>query len=150
MKELPASAAWAADAGTSLCDPTGVGSAQPDAAEPPMADIETPAGGANRYIIKRPRLTRLLDGADARVLMLVAPAGYGKTTLAREWMIERRHAWYRCPPAAADVAALVSGLAKAISPILPDVGANALGRMRAGSPADGGKTTRVALGVLRH
>ena len=34
------------------------------------------------HIIKRPRLTRLLDETEARVILLVAPAGYGKTTLA--------------------------------------------------------------------
>jgi ATP/maltotriose-dependent transcriptional regulator MalT len=32
---------------------------------------------AQRHIIKRPRLTTLLDGADARIILLVAPAGYG-------------------------------------------------------------------------
>ena len=39
-------------------------------------------------IIRRPRLTRLLDEAAkrCRILMLIAPAGYGKTTLAREWV----------------------------------------------------------------
>ena len=37
-------------------------------------------------IIERPRLTRLLDESPARVKMLVAPAGYGKTTLARQWL----------------------------------------------------------------
>lgn len=42
-----------------------------------------------RHIIKRPRLTKLLDEADARVILLVAPAGYGKTTLAREWLGQR-------------------------------------------------------------
>lgn len=36
-------------------------------------------------IIERPRLTRLLDGMDARTILLTAPAGYGKTTLARQW-----------------------------------------------------------------
>src|SRR5436305_1542807 len=46
------------------------------------AEIEAP----RRHIIERPRLTRLLDEADARILMLVAPAGYGKTTLARQWV----------------------------------------------------------------
>ena len=51
-----------------------------------MAGIETAVEAARRYIIKRPRLTRLLDNANARVLMLVAPAGFGKTTLAREWV----------------------------------------------------------------
>ena len=51
-----------------------------------MAGIETAVEAARRYIIKRPRLTRLLDNANARVLMLIAPAGFGKTTLAREWV----------------------------------------------------------------
>jgi ATP/maltotriose-dependent transcriptional regulator MalT len=36
-------------------------------------------------IIERPRLTRVLDAASARVILLVGPAGYGKTTLARQW-----------------------------------------------------------------
>ena len=31
-------------------------------------------------------MTRLLDESPARVKMLVAPAGYGKTTLARQWL----------------------------------------------------------------
>ena len=39
-----------------------------------------------RKIIERPRLTRLLDESPARIKMLVAPAGYGKTTLARQWL----------------------------------------------------------------
>ena len=47
------------------------------------------------HIIKRPRLTRLLDETEARVILLVAPAGYGKTTLAREWLADRPHGWYR-------------------------------------------------------
>ncbi|MGZ8740459.1 MAG: hypothetical protein ACXWZ8_07675 [Gaiellaceae bacterium] len=37
-----------------------------------------------RRIIERPRLTRLLDEGQGRIKMLVAPAGYGKTTLARQ------------------------------------------------------------------
>jgi ATP/maltotriose-dependent transcriptional regulator MalT len=44
---------------------------------------------ASRHIIERPRLTRLLDETTARVIMLVAPAGYGKTTLARQWLAAR-------------------------------------------------------------
>ena len=70
----------------------------------------TPATGvARRRIIKRPRLTRMLDESRARIILLVAPAGYGKTTLAHEWLDERQAAWYRCGPASADVAALAVG-----------------------------------------
>jgi LuxR family maltose regulon positive regulatory protein len=65
---------------------------------------------ARRHIIERPRLTRLLDQTQARVIMLVAAAGYGKSTLARQWLNDTPHAWYSLTPASSDVAALVLGL----------------------------------------
>jgi len=74
---------------------------------------------ARRHIIERPRLTRLLDQTQARVITLVAPAGYGKTTLAREWLASRRSAWYTASNASADVAALAVGIANAAAPLLP-------------------------------
>jgi ATP/maltotriose-dependent transcriptional regulator MalT len=42
--------------------------------------------GSGRRIIERPRLIKLLDETDARTILLLAPAGYGKTTLARQWL----------------------------------------------------------------
>ena len=80
--------------------------------------VLVPAGSR---IIKRPRLTRLLDEATARVILLVAPAGYGKTTLAREWLEGRggSTAWYTCTQASADVAALALGIARAAAPLVP-------------------------------
>lgn len=100
-----------------------------------MAGIETAVETARRYIIKRPRLTRLLDNANARVLMLNAPAGFGKTTLAREWALERAHVWYRGTTATADVAALAAQLAEVTSEVIPDAGSRMVHRMRAtGTP----------------
>ena len=100
-----------------------------------MAGIETAVEAARRYIIKRPRLTRLLDNANARILMLVAPAGFGKTTLAREWVGDRPHLWYRGSTATADVAALIAGLAEVVSEVIPGAGERAVARMRAtGTP----------------
>ena len=66
---------------------------------------EVPATTDRPRITERPRLTRLLDGATARVRMLVAPAGYGKTTLAEQWgdVSGRRSTWYRTTPAASAV-----------------------------------------------
>jgi ATP/maltotriose-dependent transcriptional regulator MalT len=43
-------------------------------------------------MIERPRLTRLLAESESRVLLLTAPAGYGKTTLAKEWVRLREEA----------------------------------------------------------
>ena len=81
------------------------------------ADLETPVG--RRHIIERPRLTRLLDETSARVIMLVAPAGYGKTTLARQWLANRPHAWCEATTGSADVAALALNLASAASTMCP-------------------------------
>jgi DNA-binding CsgD family transcriptional regulator len=74
---------------------------------------------AGRRIIERPRLTRLLTESESRVMLLVAPAGYGKTTLAREWLRDREHAWYQATQASSDVAALALGLAAAAEAVLP-------------------------------
>jgi DNA-binding CsgD family transcriptional regulator len=135
MMKLPVSVAWAADTGTSLSGRVAVQSAVRESPEPVMVVIETAVEAARRYIIKRPRLTRLLDNANARALMLVAPAGFGKTTLAREWVADRPHVWYRGTTATADVAALIAGLSTATSEVIPGVGARAVARMRAtGTP----------------
>jgi LuxR family transcriptional regulator, maltose regulon positive regulatory protein len=92
----------------------------------------TPAVGVSRRrIIKRPRLTRILDESGARIILLVAPAGYGKTTLAHEWLDSKRSAWYRGTPASADVAALAVGLASAAAEIVPGAGERMRQRLRA-------------------
>ena len=54
--------------------------------------------------------------------MLVAPAGYGKTTLARQWLASRPHAWYQGDASSSDVAALALGLAQAAEPVVSDAG----------------------------
>ena len=71
---------------------------------------------ARGSMIRRPRLTTLLDESGARFLLLLAPAGYGKTTLAREWTEGRDDVvWYGGGPAMADVAALAAGVAEALT-----------------------------------
>ncbi|MFL5968323.1 MAG: LuxR C-terminal-related transcriptional regulator [Gaiellaceae bacterium] len=87
---------------------------------------------AARRIIERPRLTRLLTESESRVMLLVAPAGYGKTTLAREWLAQgdREHAWYQVTPAASDVAALGLGLAKSAADVVSAAGDRLPARLR--------------------
>ncbi len=61
--------------------------------------------------------------------MLVAPAGYGKTTLARQWLADKRAVWYTATPASADVAALAAGLKDAASQVVPGAGDALVARM---------------------
>jgi LuxR family transcriptional regulator, maltose regulon positive regulatory protein len=92
-------------------------------------------------IIRRPRLTRLLDEAAerCRILMLIAPAGYGKTTLAREWIEQSGapYAWYTAGSSSSDVAAVAADLASAVAAIVADPGRRLMGRLQAtASPED--------------
>ncbi|MGZ4356699.1 MAG: response regulator transcription factor [Gaiellaceae bacterium] len=68
-----------------------------------------------QLFIKRPRLTTLLDETGARILLLLAPAGYGKTTLAQEWTAEQdRVGWFSGSQAMLDVAAVSVGIAEVL------------------------------------
>ena len=78
---------------------------------------------SQRHIIERPRLTKLLDGADARKILLVAPAGYGKTTLAREWTGQRGRPGSGTARAAAPPMSRSSRvrLSQALAPLSPTI-----------------------------
>jgi ATP/maltotriose-dependent transcriptional regulator MalT len=69
----------------------------------------------DRRIIERPRLIKLLDDTDAHTILLLAPAGYGKTTLARQWAKTLNGAiWVTLSQAHTDVAWLAEDIARAI------------------------------------
>ncbi len=89
-----------------------------------METITAAASPALDHIIERPRLVaRLAEGGGARVTVLAAPAGYGKTTLARQWS-ERQSgpvAWYRTSRASGDVALLAVQLDDLLASIAPDL-----------------------------
>jgi LuxR family transcriptional regulator, maltose regulon positive regulatory protein len=82
-----------------------------------------------RRIIERPRLLRMLDGSQGRIRMLVAPAGYGKTTLARQWLEGKKAAWYTGSPASTDVAELAAQLRSRIETVMPGVGGALMERL---------------------
>lgn len=68
-----------------------------------------------RAIIARPRLMKKLDACEARTILLLAPAGYGKTTLARQWAATlSRVVWVSLTKAHQDVAVLARDLAAEI------------------------------------
>jgi LuxR family transcriptional regulator, maltose regulon positive regulatory protein len=92
---------------------------------------EQATSAARRHIIERPRLTRLLDEAAARVIMLVAPAGYGKTTLARQWLASRPHAWLQASESSSDVVALAVHVSRTLAALGHGTNERLLGRIRA-------------------
>jgi LuxR family maltose regulon positive regulatory protein len=88
-----------------------------------MVDTITPAvSPALEHIIERPRLiAKLTEGGGARVTVFAAPAGYGKTTLARQWS-ERQAGpvpWYRTTRASGDVALLAVQLDELLASVAP-------------------------------
>lgn len=87
-----------------------------------MASTATAGVRQRRRVIQRPRLLALLDESKTRVKTLVAPAGYGKTTLAEQWIHAegRRGGWYTARRSSTDVAALALGLARASTGLVPN------------------------------
>jgi LuxR family transcriptional regulator, maltose regulon positive regulatory protein len=68
-----------------------------------------------RRIIERPRLIKMLDDCEARVILLLAPAGYGKTTLARQWAKTLNGVvWLSLTPAHRDVVTFAQDLSVAM------------------------------------
>lgn len=86
---------------------------------------------------RRPRLTSLMDEAKAQSILVTAPPGYGKTTLAREWLQGRDNVvWYHATTASADVGAFSAGLAEAVAPLVPGAGDRVRQRLRVGDATE--------------
>ena len=94
---------------------------------------------SGRKVIRRPRLTQLLTKSESRILLLVAPAGYGKTTLAREWLdtSAARNVWYQATDASSDIAALALGIADIAGTLVPTSGKRLRARLRTSTDPDG-------------
>jgi LuxR family transcriptional regulator, maltose regulon positive regulatory protein len=107
-----------------------------------------PRARREHRIIERPRLIKLLDECDAQVILLLAPAGYGKTTLARQWAKTlTRSLWITCTPGHRDVATFAEDLAQGLGR-LGNVGAEKFVReyVRAqGNPQRSGRRLGAAL-----
>jgi LuxR family transcriptional regulator, maltose regulon positive regulatory protein len=73
-----------------------------------------------RGFVRRPAIVnRLLGAADASLALIVAPAGYGKSTLLAEWATsdERPFVWVTFTPRTRDVATVASSISEAFAGI---------------------------------
>ncbi|MBC8161304.1 MAG: helix-turn-helix domain-containing protein [Roseiflexaceae bacterium] len=93
-------------------------------------------------LVLRPRLTaRLAPGQAGVVTLLVAPAGWGKTTLVRAWLAnldrvgQERVAWLTLDSDDSDPAAVLRYLIAAIQRVEPACGASALALLESQQPA---------------
>jgi LuxR family maltose regulon positive regulatory protein len=94
-----------------------------------------------RRLVQRTRLTDRLgaDGGEApRLVLVAAPAGFGKTTLLAQWLAaagssQHRVAWLALDADDADLRVFLGHLAAAIQTVEPDAGIDALALLEAGA-----------------
>jgi LuxR family transcriptional regulator, maltose regulon positive regulatory protein len=94
-------------------------------------------------LVPRPRLTERLDrGAASKLMLVSAPAGFGKTTLLAEWLTagparptdERSAAWLSLDQGDNDPATFWTYVIAALHTVAPGVGADMLTRLREPQP----------------
>ena len=87
-----------------------------------------------RRLVQRVRLTDRLradGGQGPRLVLVAAPAGFGKTTLLAQWLAAaegapRRVAWLALDPGDADLRVFLTHLVAAIQTVEPEAGVDAL------------------------
>lgn len=93
-----------------------------------------------RRLVQRARLTDQLDadgGEGPRLVLVAAPAGFGKTTLLAQWLAtaeksQRRVAWLALDPGDADLRVFLTHLVAAIQTAAPEAGVDAVAILDAG------------------
>ena len=90
-----------------------------------------------RGLVPRPRLRdRLHDGLASKLMLVSAPAGFGKTTLLVDWMAavsadgKVSAAWLSLDAGDNDPATFWTYVIAALRTVAPDIGANALGLLQ--------------------
>jgi LuxR family transcriptional regulator, maltose regulon positive regulatory protein len=113
-----------------------------------------------KHALDRPRLLRRLEASEAQVVAVIAPAGYGKTTLLAQFaaLSKRPVVWLTLDDSAADSVALADALAAELMLVFPRAkfaawkAATALGALPSGLAAalakDMNRLQRNALVVL--
>src|SRR5215213_284036 len=94
-----------------------------------------------RRLVQRARLTdrmRADGGEGPRLVLVAAPAGFGKTTLLAQWLAaaqgsQPRVAWLALDPGDADLRLFLTDLVAAVQTVEPEAGVDALELLEAGA-----------------
>src|SRR5919202_2980210 len=98
----------------------------------PLLETKLYVPGWRRGLVPRPRLSgRLNQGAESKLTLLSAPAGFGKTTLLAEWLETaeadaRSAAWLSLDQGDSHPASFWTYLIAALQTAAPGLGAGAL------------------------
>jgi LuxR family transcriptional regulator, maltose regulon positive regulatory protein len=101
----------------------------------PLVETKLYPPKLRRSLVARPRLSgRLSRGAESRLTLISAPAGFGKTTLLAEWLAampsERSVAWLSLERSDSQPASYWTYLITALQAVVPGVGGSALQLLR--------------------
>src|SRR5215218_4963626 len=89
-------------------------------------------------VVPRPRLIeRLNEGLHGKLTLVLAPAGFGKTTLVSAWIAtgERPAAWLSLDEGDNDATRFLTYLVTALQTVAPSIGEGALGVLHSSQPA---------------
>jgi LuxR family maltose regulon positive regulatory protein len=109
----------------------------------PLLETKLYVPRPRRALVPRPRLSQRLDrGSTSKLILISAPAGFGKTTLLTEWLAagpaapadERLAAWLSLDRADNDPASFWTYVIAALQTVAPGVGENALTLLQAPQP----------------
>src|ERR1700675_3479004 len=89
--------------------------------------------------VGRPRLhEHVRRGAESKLTLLSAPAGFGKTTLLAEWLdgpaVDAKAAWLSLDPSDSHALPFWSYVIAALQTVAPSVGADSLSLLRQPQP----------------
>jgi LuxR family transcriptional regulator, maltose regulon positive regulatory protein len=106
----------------------------------PLVETKLYIPRPRRRMVARPRLHARLDrGAESKLTLISAPAGFGKTTLLADWLAsprpgERLVAWLSLEESDGQPASFWTYVINALQTVVPDVGTGALALLQSGQP----------------
>src|SRR6266542_151201 len=106
----------------------------------PLLETKLYVPKVRRSLVARPRLIeRMSHGAESKLTLISAPAGFGKTTILTEWLAataaaERSAAWLSLDQNDNQAAPFWTYLITALQAVAPTVGASALSLLQEPQP----------------